>query len=155
MLDRSPTAYFKQLLLIISDVFVVVGGLALWWSQRELASDGRFLVLLLGIGTTSLMVFLFGGAYTVLTQPNLMLWISRGLWCFSWVFVLLLGVAHFAHIDEIGPTFAMLPWVSGVILWLITTRIVAYRVMVWRRENGFGQESTLLVGDPAQCLAFM
>ena len=155
MLDRSPTAYFKQLLLIISDVFVVVGGLALWWSQREFPSDGRFLVLLLGIGTTSLMVFLFGGAYTVLTQPNLMLWIRRGLWCFACICVLLLCVARFAHINEIGPTLAMLPWVSGVILWVITTRIVAYRVMVWRRENGFGQESTLLVGDPAQCLAFM
>ena len=155
MLDRSPTAYFKQLLLIICDIFVVVGGLALWWSQRELASDGRFLILLLGIGTTSLLVFLLGGAYTVLNQPNLVLWISRGLWCFTWVCVLLLGVARFAHIDEIGPTLAMLPWVSGVILWIITSRIFAYRVMVWRRENGFGQESTLLVGDPAQCLAFM
>jgi lipopolysaccharide/colanic/teichoic acid biosynthesis glycosyltransferase len=155
MLDRSPTAYFKQLLLIISDVLVVVGGLALWWSQRELASDNHFLILLLGLGATSLMVFLFGGAYTVLTQPKLMLWISRGLWCFAWVCVLLLSAARFAHIDEIRPTLVMLPWVSGVVLWMITTRIVAYRVMVWRRENGFGQESTLLVGDPAQCLAFM
>ena len=155
MLDRSPTAYFKQLLLIISDVLVVVGGLALWWSQRELASDSHFLILLLGLGATSLMVFLFGGAYSVLTQPKLMSWISRGLWCFAWVCVLLLSAAHFAQIDEIRPALVMIPWVSGVVLWMITTRIVAYRVMVWRRENGFGQESTLLVGDPAQCLAFM
>lgn len=155
MLDRSPTAYFKQMILIISDVLVVVGGLALWWSQRELASDSHFLILLLGLGATSLMVFFFGGAYTVLTQPKLMLWISRGLWCFAWVCVILLCAARFAQIDEIRPTLVMLPWVSGVMLWMITTRIVAYRVMVWRRENGFGQESTLLVGDPAQCLAFM
>ena len=155
MLERSPTAYFKQLLLIISDVFVVVGGLALWWSKRELVSDSHFLILLIGLGATSLMVFFFGGAYTVLTQPKLMLWISRGLWCFAWICLLLLSAARFAHIDDIRPTLVMLPWVSGVILWMITTRIIAYRVMVWRRENGFGQESTLLVGDPAQCLAFM
>lgn len=155
MLAHSHTAYIKQLLLIISDTVVVVGGLAWWWTQRDLTPDGARLTLLLGLGTSTLMVFLFGGAYTVLTQAKLGLWITRALWCFLWVCALLFTAAYFAHLPELRPSWAILPWLSGVTLWMIATRIAAYQVVVWRREHGFGQEPTILVGDPAQCLAFM
>ena len=154
MLDHSPTAYVKQLLLIISDIAVVVGGLALWWTQHDPVPDGLRLTLLLGLGTSSLMVFLFGGAYAVLTQARLGLWISQVLWCFAWVCVLLFSAAYVAQIHELRPTWAILPWISGVALWLIATRVAAYWVVAWRRKHGFGQETTILVGDPAQCLAF-
>ena len=155
MLSHSSTAYAKQLLLIISDTIAVVGGLALWWSVGERSPDGVRLTLLLGLGTSTLMVFLFGGAYTVLTQARLGLWISRALWCFMWVCGVLFGLAYVAHIPELRPGWGMLPWAGGVAGWMVVTRIAAYRVVVWRREHGLGQESTILVGDPAQCLAFM
>jgi|GEM_PF-2766983 len=155
MLSHSSTAYTKQLLLIISDTIAVVGGLAAWWSLREVSPDGVRLTLLFGLGTTTLMIFLFGGAYTVLTQARLGLWISRALWCFVWVCSLLFGAAYVAHLHELRPSWEILPWVGGAAVWLVATRIAAYRVVVWRREHGHGQEPTILVGDPAQCMAFM
>ncbi len=155
MLSHSSTAYAKQLLLIISDTIAVVGGLAAWWSLRDISPDGVRLTLLFGLGTTTLMVFLFGGAYTVLTQAKLGLWISRTLWCFACVCALLFSATYVAHLQELRLGWGVMPWVVGVAVWMVATRIAAYRVVVWRREHGFGQEPTILVGDPAQCMAFM
>jgi lipopolysaccharide/colanic/teichoic acid biosynthesis glycosyltransferase len=154
MLAHSQTAYIKQLLLILSDMVSVIGGLALWWSLRDLPLDGARVALLLGLGTTTLLVFLFGGAYTVLTQPRLGLWVSQALLCFIMLSLCLFGVAYFVDLPELSPGFAMLPWLGGVPMWIVATRLVAYGVMAWRREHGFGQEATILVGDPAQCLSF-
>ncbi len=70
MLDHSPSAYVKQFLLLISDTATVVVGLALWWTAQGQQIDGTRMVLLLGLGTTTLMVFLGGGAYAVLTQDQ-------------------------------------------------------------------------------------
>jgi lipopolysaccharide/colanic/teichoic acid biosynthesis glycosyltransferase len=155
MLSHSSTAYTKQLLLIISDTIAVVGGLAVWWSLRDISPDGVRLTLLFGLGTTTLMVFLFGGAYTVLTQAKLGLWISRALWCFACVCALLFSATYVAKLDELRLGWGIIPWVVGAAVWMVATRIAAYRVVVWRREHGFGQEPTILVGDPAQCMAFM
>lgn len=155
MLPHSSTAYAKQVILIISDTVAVVGGLALWWSLRDVSLDNQRLTLLLGLATTTLMVFLFGGAYTVLTQARLGLWISRSLWCLMWVCALLFGTAYVANIPELRPNWGIVSWVGSVAMWMVASRIAAYRVVVWRRERGLGQEPTVLVGDPAQCLTFI
>jgi len=155
MLPYSPTAYIKQLVLSISDIMAVVVGLALSWSPSLLSPDGLRVTLLLGLGTSAMLVFLFGGAYTVLTQARLGLWISRALWCFLWVCVLLFSVAHFADLADLRLGWTIMPWLFGVMLWMVATRIAVYWIVVWRRERGLGQESTILVGDPAQCIAFM
>jgi lipopolysaccharide/colanic/teichoic acid biosynthesis glycosyltransferase len=155
MLSHSSTAYTKQLLLILSDTVAVVGGLVLWWSFREVPVDGGRLTLLLGLATTTLMIFLFGGAYTVLTQARLGLWISRSLWCLVLVCLLLIGAGAIVNLPELRQDWGIASWIGGVALWMAATRIAAYSVVVWRREHGHGQEPTILVGDPVQCLAFM
>lgn len=154
MLAHSQTAYIKQLLLILSDTAVVVGGLVLWWHLRGQELDGARLAILFGLGTTTLLVFLFGGAYTVLVHARLGLWVARAFGCFLLVSLLLTLAAYVADIPELRPGFAMLPWCGGVLVAMIISRLAAFQVMVWRRDHGFGQESTILVGDPAQCLAF-
>src|SRR5688572_16230733 len=105
MLSHSSTAYTKQLVLILSDTVAVVGGLAWWWSLHGVLPDGGRLILLLGLATTMLMVFLFGGAYTVLTQARLGLWISRALWCLVLVCLLLVGAGNIANLPELRPNW--------------------------------------------------
>jgi lipopolysaccharide/colanic/teichoic acid biosynthesis glycosyltransferase len=155
MLSQSSSAYSKQLLLLISDTCALVAGFAVWWSARDVAGQDLQLTSLFLLGTVTLLVFLFGGAYTVLTQPRLDLWIIRALWCFLWVCVLLVSAGYLSDIPELRPDLALMPWIIGAAAWLVATRVAAYRVVVWRREHGIGQEPTILVGEPAQCLAFI
>lgn len=155
MLDQSPTNYVKQVLLMLCDTVAVVGGLAVWWIAREQTIDGTRLVLLLGLATTTLMVLLGGGAYAVVTQARLGLWISRALWSIVWVFGLLLAAGYLANLPELRPTWQLLPWCAGVIATITCARVALYEVVIWRRRHGIGQEATILVGDPAQCLSFM
>jgi lipopolysaccharide/colanic/teichoic acid biosynthesis glycosyltransferase len=155
MLSQSSTTYTKQFLLILGDTTAMVGGLALWWSLHDVAPDGGRLILLPGLAATTLLVFLFGGAYTVLTQGRLDLWISRALGCLLLVSALLICMGTVAGLAELRLDWALTTWIGGVAAWLVISRIVAYRVVAWRRAHGLGQQATILVGDPARCLAFI
>lgn len=154
MLDHSPTNYVKQVLLMLCDTVAVVGGLAVWWLVREQPIDGIRLMLLLGLATTTLMVFFGGGAYAVVTQARLGLWISRAVWCLVWVFGLLVAAGYLAGLPELRLSWQLVPWCAGVVATCTSARIVLYEVVIWRRRNGIGQEATILVGDAAQCLSF-